>query len=377
MKSNRHQASLITIMVMGVITASVAIAGTLPQVGSDNQIPNGDFADPILGPDSKWSIETNGVGASAVNRFDNHGSDRPDRLGLALHRGRRRRGASGFRLHPAERPGPGFPVPADGSLPGRHRVGDGQLDFHQPIRRSELHPVHRRLEPFGQHRPRHRNWSLIRTGISASSIRITLTQTSNGPATQGRWDDLRLRVPNFPETVNTTLFTQNSFGDVNEDDDRFGSVVAVGDFNGDGIDDAAFGIPDKDIAGIGSTDRGNVIVAFGSSTGLTGSGAQSITPALATQAGQRAGSALAAGDFNCDGFDDLAVGIPDYEAVAIPPRTDSGLVVVFNGSALGLMPSSETAISRFTGDIAGAPQPDDRFGAALTAGNFNRNEREC
>jgi hypothetical protein len=46
--------------------------------------------------------------------------------------------------------------------------------------------------------------------------------------------------------------------------DFFGSEVASGDFNGDGVDDLATGIPNDDgIAGSGCTDCGGVVVRYG------------------------------------------------------------------------------------------------------------------
>ena len=369
--SKISKSSVLPAVLICILSTGLACAGTFPQVGSDNQIPNGDFAPPSL---EQWSIET--VGTASVIRLQSPGVPIDGTGFVTLFTD----GAGSVaRLVsdciPLNDPGPGFQY----LLTARYRVATGSsTDSSIKIDRfSDLTCT----QPIGSVAisaalflgdPTSGGWSLFRSVANSSAIRITLTQISSGSATQAHWDDLQLRVPNFPDQFRTRLYTQTSFGDLSEDGDRFGSVVAVGDFNGDGIDDAAFGIPDKDIAGIAATDRGNVIVVFGSPMGLSVSAAQSITPAQATQAQQRAGSALAAGDFNCDGFDDLAVGIPDYDESAIPQRIDAGRVVIFSGSAQGLVSSSETVINRFTGDIAGSPQSDDRFGAALTAGNFNR-----
>src|SRR6266498_5852274 len=101
------------------------------------------------------------------------------------------------------------------------------------------------------------------------------------------------------------------------------SGVAKGDFNGDGIADLAIGEPGATING--HANAGDVIVIYGSAAGLTTTGAR--RPELwyqdrwggtrtfdTAQAGDLFGSALASGDFNGDGFSDLAIGIPGKEA---------------------------------------------------------------
>src|SRR6187402_3084286 len=103
--------------------------------------------------------------------------------------------------------------------------------------------------------------------------------------------------------------------------DRFGAVLAAGDFNGDGAMDLATGIPGD----WGSTvdpyaGTGAVVVRWGvAGSGLAGGVADtwlslyapgSQLPPYAEDT--RFGSALAVGDFNGDGRDDLAVGIPRY-----------------------------------------------------------------
>ena len=73
-----------------------------------------------------------------------------------------------------------------------------------------------------------------------------------------------------------------------------------GDFNGDGVADLAVGVPGEDVDGI--QDAGAVNVLYGSATGITATGDQLFTQATpgvpgAAEAGDRFGSAVAAGDF--------------------------------------------------------------------------------
>jgi hypothetical protein len=157
------------------------------------------------------------------------------------------------------------------------------------------------------------------------------------------------------------LFTQ--VGGTVESVDRFGDALAAGDFNHDGFADLAVGAPGEDIGSAG--DAGAVSVVYGSATGLTRTGGQ-----LFTQVGGTAetddlfGSALAAGDFNHDGFADLAVGAPGER---VGSADGAGAVSVLYGSAGGL---TRTGGRLFT-QVGGTPEAFDAFGFALAAGDFN------
>src|SRR3990172_3452131 len=102
-----------------------------------------------------------------------------------------------------------------------------------------------------------------------------------------------------------------------------GSSLAVGDFNGDGLDDIISGQP--------QTNGGNgaVVIHYADPSGGFGAGLMWTSgPPLA-----RTGAALASADFNSDGFDDVAVGAPDHSPVGF---SVAGQVRVFNGTAVGL-----------------------------------------
>jgi hypothetical protein len=77
---------------------------------------------------------------------------------------------------------------------------------------------------------------------------------------------------------------------------------------------------------------------------------------------------LAAGDFNGDGFCDLAVGVFQAE---VKGAEIAGAVYVLYGSSSGLGIWWEQRWTQATPGIAGRPETPDYFGAALVAGDFD------
>lgn len=88
--------------------------------------------------------------------------------------------------------------------------------------------------------------------------------------------------------------------------------MAAGDFNGDGFGDLATGVP-RERAVQASIQVGAVTVNRGTRWGIGSSGAIELSPfdggfLTDDSLHYRFGAALAAGDFDGDGYDDLAVG---------------------------------------------------------------------
>jgi hypothetical protein len=154
-------------------------------------------------------------------------------------------------------------------------------------------------------------------------------------------------------------------------DEHFGASLAVGDFDNDGYDDLAIGTPGGNDSG--SSAGGSVHVFYGSASGLTATGDQIWHQNVSgiegvAEASDYMGDALTTGDFNCDGYDDLAIGVPREDITTT--TANAGAVNVIFGSSSGLS-TVDSIWEHGVGGVFGTSEANDYFGAALAAGNFN------
>jgi len=157
--------------------------------------------------------------------------------------------------------------------------------------------------------------------------------------------------------------------------DEFGRALAAGDFDGDGHTDLAVGVPYEDEGDLPMINAGLVNVIYGSGGGLYAA-ERWLQPTYGlldtAEAGDGFGYALAAGDFDRDGYDDLAIGVP-YEGLygGFEYIGNAGAVNVLYGSSGGLTAEDDQYFDQETEGIEGNADTDELFGYALTAGDLN------
>jgi hypothetical protein len=155
------------------------------------------------------------------------------------------------------------------------------------------------------------------------------------------------------------------------------SVAGAGDVNGDGYADVIVGASEYDSgSGIG---EGAAFVFHGSLAGIaTGSPAVADAQLESNQALANLGSSVAgAGDVNGDGYADVIVGAPAYDA----GQAQEGAAFVFHGSASGIVGAnpataaaqleSDKALAELGGSVAGAGDVNGDGYADVIAGAEN------
>jgi hypothetical protein len=141
------------------------------------------------------------------------------------------------------------------------------------------------------------------------------------------------------------------------------------DFDNDGFQDLAVGTPAETVGNVGFA--GAVHVLYGTASGLSGAGSQLFTQDVAgipssVEIDDLFGGALVAGDFDGDGFQDLAVGAPGEDVGAVDA---AGVVIVIYGSAGGLVAPGSQLFTQDTPGIGSAAEAFDNFGGALATGD--------
>lgn len=134
-------------------------------------------------------------------------------------------------------------------------------------------------------------------------------------------------------------------------DGEGGRALATGDVNGDGYADLSVGQP-------ASSYSGEIVTRFGSSNGLEATETAVIdTGDLdSSGVGSEAGTSLAEGDTDGDGYADLLVGAPG----------GAGRARLLHGSAGGLTATGAVTFVQGSGGVPGAAEAGDRFGSAVT-----------
>ncbi|MEZ4361533.1 MAG: M12 family metallopeptidase [Kofleriaceae bacterium] len=167
------------------------------------------------------------------------------------------------------------------------------------------------------------------------------------------------------EDTNTVYRMYANASGANSTSDHYGAALAIGDFDGDGYDDLAVGVPDEEGL-IGRYPNFTVVENAGAVLLYKGTSAGPVAWRTLTEADfgglpseqGRFGASLVALDLDADGLEDLAVGAPGR-------NNEVGAVFTYRGSQTQKM----VADHMLTQGAAGfSDEAGDRFGAALAAG---------
>lgn len=190
------------------------------------------------------------------------------------------------------------------------------------------------------------------------------------------------------DQCNRTIISQNTPGISSDPEpiDVFGFSLAVGNFNADSYEDLVIGAPYENVGDV--TNAGVVHVLYGNPAGFDFEASQlwsqnfifgnapSPYDGSPSESYDYFGHSLAAADFNGDGQDDLAIGVP-YENVVsdrsgtLTSIVDAGEVDVLYGSPMGLSTARTPQMwHQDSINIEDVAETSDLFGYALTAWNF-------
>lgn len=159
--------------------------------------------------------------------------------------------------------------------------------------------------------------------------------------------------------VRSTVVRRSNLSPTAPDTSTFAARIAAGDFDGSDNDIAILADDGSGGAAFEIFVLESTLTSFVQRQRLAGPFADGLEFLFV--------GAMAAGDFNGDGFDDLALGFPGADGLT----PTQGHVLVLRGSAGGLDTSDPQRLQQGLDGLAGVAEVGDQFGADLASGDLN------
>lgn len=156
---------------------------------------------------------------------------------------------------------------------------------------------------------------------------------------------------------------------------------AIADLDKDGYGDIVLGNPEEPDNEASASTGGKIHVIYGTGSGPSSTRRVTLTENTAgipdtSEYGDDFGGALATGDFDKNGYPDLAVGAPgesfgdDTHYLA-----SAGAITLLRGSASGLTTTGATQLTQDSPGVPGSVETGDSFGSALLASDVDHDGR--
>ena len=159
---------------------------------------------------------------------------------------------------------------------------------------------------------------------------------------------------------------------------RAAATAAIGDLDKDGYGDIVLGNPENPDDEPSASTGGKIHIVYGTSSGPSAGRRVTLTQNTSgvpdsSEYGDRFGQALAIGDFDKDGYKDLAVGAPG-ETFGDESHylSSAGAITLLRGSASGLSTARPVLLTQDSPGVPGSLEPGDGFGSSLLASDVNR-----